>query len=72
MYTQCKLENTDEATSQCYVADSLFTVFELLAHDGTCRRGDVVCGVLLGIGRCDDGHQVISVSWVHLEFKKVD
>lgn len=43
------------------------TIFELLAHDGSCWRGDIVCGVLLGICRCDDGHQVVSVRWVNLQ-----
>ncbi len=42
------------------------TVFELLAHDGACWCGDVVRGVLLGICRCDDGHQVVSVRRVDL------
>lgn len=44
-----------------------FTVFELLAHDGARRRGDIVRGVLLGVGGGDDGHQVVSVGWVHLK-----
>jgi len=42
------------------------TVFELLAHDGARGGGDVVGGVLLGIGRCNDGHQMVSVGWVDL------
>lgn len=53
-----------------FVSDFLqlhITVFELLAHDGARGRGDVVRGVLLGVGRRDDGHQVVSVGWVHLK-----
>lgn len=45
------------------------TVFELLAHDCACWCGHIVCWVLLGIGRCDDGHQVVSVRWVDLKNK---
>ena len=42
------------------------TIFELLAHDGACGGGDVVGGVLLGIGRCNDRHQMVSVRRVDL------
>ena len=28
--------------------------------------GDVEGGVLLGVGGCDDGHQVVAVGWVEL------
>lgn len=60
-------------SSLCHCAVSVsITVFELLAHDGACRRGDIVCGVLLGIGRRDDGHQVVSVRWVHLKTRHRD
>lgn len=46
------------------------TVFELFTHDGACWRGYIVCGVLLRVGRCDDGHQVVPVWWVDLETSK--
>lgn len=48
------------------VGARVFTVFELLGHDSARGRGHVVGGVLLWVGRCDDGHQVVSVRWVHL------
>lgn len=43
------------------------TIFKLLAH--YCARwcGHIVSGVLLRIGWCDDGHQVVSVGRVYLE-----
>ena len=49
----------------CVRPDGL-TIFELLAHDGACGGGDVVGGVLLGVGRCDDRHQMVSVRRVDL------
>lgn len=60
---------TDYIFHCCFSHAVGITIFELLAHDGACWCGDVVRGVLLGIGRCDDGHQVVSVRWVNLKKK---
>jgi hypothetical protein len=46
---------------------ALRTLFELVHHDGTRRGRDVVGRVLLGVGWCDDGHQVVPVTGGHLE-----
>lgn len=50
----------------------VFTVFELLAHDGARGGGDVVGGVLLRVRGRNDGHQVISVGRVHLKHGKTE
>lgn len=43
------------------------TPLELSDHDIPCGVGDVEGGVLLGVGRCDDGHQVIPVGRIDLK-----
>ena len=42
-------------------------LLELLGHHGAGAVGDVKSGVLLRVGRRDDGHQVKPVRHVHLE-----
>ena len=46
------------------------TFFEFFSDDCASGVGDVVCGVLLGVGGSDDGHEVKSVSWVDLRQMK--
>lgn len=45
------------------------TLFELVHHDGPGRGRHVVGGVLLGVRRGDDGHQMVAVTGRHLAGK---
>lgn len=42
------------------------TLFELVHHDGPGGDGDVVGGVLLGVCRSYDGHEMVPVTGRHL------